>query len=158
MAITPNEISNKEFKRGFRGYDMDDVDEFLEQIVDDYEKLYKDNIILKEKIETLNERIEHYSNIESTLQNTLLLAQKAAEQAKDNSKKDADLIIRDAQETANSLIKKAQEQVAATNREYEMLKQEYNMFKSRFIGILQAQMDSLSKTEIKGDKGDISNM
>ncbi len=151
MAITPNEISNKEFKRGFRGYDMDDVDEFLEQIVDDYEKIYKENISLKEKIEMLNEKIEHYSNIESTLQNTLLLAQKAAEQAKDNSKKDAELIIRDAQETANGMIKKAEEQIALTNKEYEMLKQEYNMFKSRFIGTLQAQMDALEKAGIKGE-------
>lgn len=151
MAITPNEISNKEFKRGFRGYDMDDVDEFLEQIVDDYEKIYKENISLKEKIEMLNEKIEHYSNIESTLQNTLLLAQKAAEQAKDNSKKDAELIIRDAQETANGMVKKAEEQIALTNKEYEMLKQEYNMFKSRFIGTLQAQMDALEKAGIKGE-------
>lgn len=151
MAITPNEISNKEFKRGFRGYDMDDVDEFLEQIVDDYEKIYKENISLKEKIAMLNEKIEHYSNIESTLQNTLLLAQKAAEQAKDNSKKDAELIIRDAQETANGMIKKAEEQIALTNKEYEMLKQEYNMFKSRFIGTLQAQMDALEKAGIKGE-------
>lgn len=151
MAITPNEISNKEFKRGFRGYDMDDVDEFLEQIVDDYEKIYKENISLKEKIAMLNEKIEHYSNIESTLQNTLLLAQKAAEQAKDNSKKDAELIIRDAQETANGMVKKAEEQIALTNKEYEMLKQEYNMFKSRFIGTLQAQMDALEKAGIKGE-------
>lgn len=149
MTITPNEISNKDFKKSFRGYDMDDVDDFLEQIVEDYEKIYKDNLNLKEKIDILNDKIEHYSNIESTLQNTLLMAQKAAEQAKDSSRKDAELIIRDAQDTANSMIKNAEQQIMSINREYEILKQEYNMFKSRFMGVLQAQMESLEKAKIE---------
>ncbi|WDU84100.1 DivIVA domain-containing protein [Caloramator sp. Dgby_cultured_2] len=87
MTITPNDIANKEFKKVFRGYDADEVDEFLDQIVEEYEKIYKENLNLKEKISTLNEKIEHYANIESTLQNTLVLAQSAAEQAKENSKK-----------------------------------------------------------------------
>lgn len=152
MTITPNEISNKDFKRGFRGYDMDDVDDFLEQIVEDYEKIYKDNLNLKEKIDALNEKIGHYSNIESTLQNTLLMAQKAAEQAKDNSKRDAELIIRDAQDTANSMVKNAEQQIMNINKEYEMLKQEYNMFKSRFRGILQAQMESIEKAKVEPER------
>jgi cell division initiation protein len=147
MAITPNEISNKDFKKVFRGYDIDEVDEFLEQLVDDYEKIYKENLSLKEKINLLNEKIEHYSNIEGTLQNTLILAQTAAEQAKDNSKRDAELIIKDAQETANNIIKKAEEHVLEINKEHEMLKQNYSMFKSRFEAMLKAQLDSIGKYE-----------
>lgn len=147
MAITPNEISNKDFKKVFRGYDIDEVDEFLEQLVDDYEKIYKENLSLKEKISLLNEKIEHYSNIESTLQNTLVLAQTAAEQAKESSKRDAELIIRDAQETANNIIRKAEERVQEINKEQELLKQQYSMFKSRFEGLLKAQLDSIGKYE-----------
>ena len=147
MAITPNEISNKDFKKVFRGYDIDEVDEFLEQLVDDYEKIYKENLSLKEKISLLNEKIEHYSNIEGTLQNTLILAQTAAEQAKDNSKRDAELIIKDAQETANNIIRKAEEHVLEINKEHEMLKQQYSMFKSRFEGMLKAQLESIGKYE-----------
>jgi cell division initiation protein len=147
MAITPNEISNKDFKKVFRGYDIDEVDEFLEQLVDDYEKIYKENLSLKEKINLLNEKIEHYSNIETTLQNTLVLAQSAAEQAKDNSKRDAELIIKDAQETANSIIRKAEEHVLEINKEHELLKQTYSMFKSRFEGMLKAQLESIGKYE-----------
>lgn len=146
MPITPNEISNKDFKRVFRGFDIDEVEEFLEQVVDDYEKIYKENLSLKEKITSLNEKIEHYSNIESTLQNTLVLAQKAADQAKDNSKRDSELIIKDAQETANSIIRKAEEHVLEITKEHEMLKQQYTMFKSRFEGMLRAQLDALEKT------------
>lgn len=147
MAITPNEISNKDFKKVFRGYDIDEVDEFLEQLVDDYEKVYKENLSLKEKISLLNEKIEHYSNIEGTLQNTLVLAQTAAEQAKESSKRDAELIIRDAQETANNIIRKAEERVQEINREQELLKQQYAMFKSRFEGMLRAQLESIGKYE-----------
>lgn len=147
MAITPNEISNKDFKKVFRGYDIDEVDEFLEQLVDDYEKVYKENLSLKERINLLNEKIEHYSNIESTLQNTLVLAQSAAEQAKDNSKRDAELIIKDAQETANNIIRKAEEHVLDINKENELLKQKYLMFKSRFEGLLKAQLESIGKYE-----------
>lgn len=143
MTITPNEISNKEFKKGFRGYDIDDVDEFLEQVVEDYEKLYKENTTLKEKIVSLNDRIEHYSNLETTLQGTLVLAQTAADQAKESSKREAEIIIKNAQETANDIIRKAEERVMEINKNFDSMKQQFNMFKSRFKALLTAQIDSI---------------
>lgn len=152
MTITPNEIINKEFKRNFRGYDIDEVDEFLEQLSEDYEKLYKENLNLKEKIEALNEKLSHYVNLESTLQNTLLLAQSAADQAKESSKKEAELIIKNAQEAANELVKKAEERVLEINKEYEILKNEYNMFKSRFRALLQSELENLDKEYIIKEK------
>jgi cell division initiation protein len=148
MAITPNEISNKEFKKVFRGYDIDEVDDFLENIVEDYDKLYKENMTLKEKITALNEKIEHYSNMESTLQSTLLLAQSAADQAKENSKREAELIIKEAQETASNIIKKAEQNVSEINKEIEMLKQQFNMFKSSFKALLEAQLEAVDKADI----------
>lgn len=147
MAITPNEISNKEFKKAFRGYDIDEVDEFLDQIIEDYEKLYKECMDQKEKIVTLNEKLEQYSNIETTLQSTLLLAQGAADQAKESAKKEAELIIKNAQEQATEIINKAQQNVLQINKEYEILKKEYNMFKSRFKALLEAQLETLEKSE-----------
>ena len=107
MTITPNDINNKEFKKILRGYDPDEVDEFLEEIVDDYEKNYKENITLKEKISSLEEKLKHYEDIELTLQNTLILAQSAAEQAKDSSRKDSELILKQAQEDASKMIYEA---------------------------------------------------
>ncbi|SKA83585.1 cell division initiation protein [Caloramator quimbayensis] len=145
MSITPNEISNKEFKKAFRGYDIDDVDEFLDQILEDYEKLYKECMDQKEKISILNEKLEQYSNIETTLQSTLLLAQGAADQAKESAKKESELILKNAQEQANDIINKAQQNVLQINKEYEVLKQEYNMFKSRFKSLLEAQLRELDK-------------
>ena len=111
MTITPNDINNKEFKKVLRGYDEDEVDEFLEEIVDDYEKNYRENITLKEKISSLEEKLKHYEDIELTLQNTLILAQSAAEQAKDSSKKDSELILKQAQDDASKMIYEAKETV-----------------------------------------------
>lgn len=147
MTITPNEISNKEFKKVFRGYDIDEVDDFLDQILEDYEKLYKECMTQKEKIDSLNEKLEQYSNIETTLQSTLILAQGAADQAKEAAKKESELIIKNAQEQATDIINKAQQNVLQINKEYEILKQEYNMFKSRFKALLEAQLETLEKSE-----------
>lgn len=147
MAITPNEISNKEFKRGLRGYDVDEVEEFLEQIVEDYEKLYKDNLNLKEKIAGLNEKLSHYTNIEETLQNTLIMAQNAADSARENAKKEGELIIRNAQEQAEEIKRKAQEDVLEITKKCEMLNQEFLMFNSRFRGMLHGQLESIERAE-----------
>lgn len=148
MGITPNEISNKEFKKGFRGYDMDEVDDFLEQIVDDYEKVYKENINLKEKITSLTEKIEHYSNMESTLQSTLLLAQSAADQAREGSKKEGELIVRNAMDKAADIVRNAEKSALEMDKKIEMIKQEYNMFKSRFKALLESQIDSIDRSGI----------
>lgn len=147
MAITPNEITNKEFKKSLRGYDIDEVEEFLEQIVEDYEKLYKDNINLKEKIASLNEKLAHYTNIEETLQNTLIMAQNAADAARENAKKEGELIIKNAQEQAEEIKRKAQEDVLEITKKCEMLNQEFLAFNSRFRGMLHGQLESIERAE-----------
>lgn len=144
MGITPMEINNKEFKRSFRGYDIDDVDDFLEQIVEDYEKLYKENTALREKITSLSEKLDHYTKIEATLQNTLILAQGAADQAKSNSQKEAELIIKNANDTAQKIIDQAHTEVVRITGEYEKIKQEFQLFKSRYKTFIQTQLDLLS--------------
>lgn len=157
MPITPNDISNKEFKKVLRGYDIDDVDEFLEEVVEEYEKVYRENITLKEKLGSLSDKIEHYKNIESTLQSTLLLAQTAADQAKENAKKDADLLLKDTQEQANEMVRKAKEDVIEVNKQYEMMKQEFTMFKSRFKSLIQAQLEAIDKSEFDNASGSATN-
>jgi cell division initiation protein len=148
MNITPNEISNKDFKKVFRGYDMDEVDEFLDQLVEDYEKLFKENINLKENIRVIEEKIEHYSNIETTLQNTLLLAQTTADQVKENSKRELELHIKETNEQASNIIKEAEAKTTEINKEYEKIKQDFHTFKTRFTALLEAQILSMSNTDI----------
>lgn len=147
MGITPMEINNKEFKRAFRGYDIDEVDDFLDQVVEDYEKLYKENGALREKLNSLTEKLEHYTKIEATLQNTLVLAQGAADQAKSNSLKEAELIIKNSNDTAQKIIDQAHTEVVRITGEYEKIKQEFQLFKTKYKNFIQTQLDLLSEID-----------
>ena len=147
MKITPVDITNKEFRKMLRGYDPEEVDEFLDQIVEDYEELFKENSLLKEKINAMNEKIEHYSKIESTIQNTLLLAQNAAEQAKVSSQKEADMVIKHANDSAKKILDKAHTDVVSITQEYDRLKQEFVKFRAKFRNFITVQMDTFEDLE-----------
>lgn len=85
--LTPIDIHNKEFKKSFRGYSENDVDDFLDQVVNDYEKLYRDNEQLRAKIARSEKDVEQYKKLEKNLQDTLLVAQRTAEEVTSAAKK-----------------------------------------------------------------------
>ena len=101
--LTPLDIQNKEFRRRLRGYCENEVDEFLDQILEDYEMLYRQNASLKDEVSRLKEETDRYQNLEETLRNTLVLAQKAADETRANAQKEADLIRAEAQAKARAL-------------------------------------------------------
>lgn len=147
MKITPMDISNKEFKKGLRGYNPEEVDEFLDEIVDNYEELYKDNALLKEKVSALSEKIEHYGKIENTIQNTLLLAQNAAEQARSSAKKESDLLVKNANDTAQKILDKAHADVVQINDEFDRIKQEFIKFRAKFRNFMNTQLETFDDLE-----------
>ena len=147
MKLTPMDINNKEFKRGIRGYNPDEVDEFLDEVVENYEELYKENSRLKESITRLKDKVEHYERLEATIQNTLLLAQNAAEQAKETSQKEADLIVNNANETAQKILDKAHNDVIGINDEYERVKEEFIKFRAKFRGFMNTQLQTFYELE-----------
>lgn len=147
MKLTPMDISNKEFKKVLRGYDSEAVDEFVDKIVEDYDVLFKENCILKEKMSVMDDKIDHYSNIESTIQNTLVLAQNAAEQAKEGAQKEADMIVRSANETAQKILDKAHDDVIRVNDEYERLKQDFIRFRVKFRSFMNVQLETFDDLE-----------
>ncbi len=147
MKLTPMDINNKEFKRGLRGYIPDEVDEFLDEVVDNYEELYKENSKLKEKLEILEEQIEHYAKIESTIQNTLVLAQNAADQAKESAQKEAELIVKNANETAQRIVDKAHNDVIQINDEFDRVKQEFIKFRAKFRNFMNTQLETFDDLE-----------
>lgn len=147
MKLTPMDISNKEFKKGFRGYDIEEVDEFMNEIIDNYEEIYKENSKLKESLSRVNEKLEHYIKIENTIQNTLLLAQNAAEQAREASQKEAEVILKDANESAKRILDKAHNDVVSINDEYEKVKQEFIKFRAKFRNFMNAQTETFDELE-----------
>lgn len=147
MRITAMDITNKEFKKGLRGYSTEEVDEFLDKIAEDYEALYKENSSMKEKTTALNEKIDHYSKMETTIQNTLLLAQNAAEQSKSTAQKEADLIIKSANEAAQRILDKAQNDVSKITDDYDKLKQEFLKFRAKFKNFMNTQVEMFDLLE-----------
>ncbi|PRR82936.1 DivIVA domain-containing protein [Clostridium vincentii] len=147
MKLTPMDINNKEFKKALRGYSPEEVDEFLDEIVDNYEELYKDNAKLKEKLTVATDKIEQYIKIENTIQNTLVLAQNAAEQAKSSSQKEAELIIRSANETAQRILDKGHNDVIQINSEFDKTKQEFIKFRAKYRNFVNTQLETFNDLE-----------
>lgn len=145
--LTPLEIHNKEFKRSFRGYNEDEVDEFLDKVIKDYETLYRENIELKEAIERLNSKLEHYQHMETTLHSTLVIAQETAEEVKLNAKKETELIIKEAEIRAQKLVEEAIAKVRKLTGEAEELQKQSQIFRTRLRTLLQAQMEMLNNAE-----------
>lgn len=143
--ITPLDIQNKEFKRSFRGYSPKEVDIFLDNINNDYEKLYRENIELKDKISMLTDQIRQYNNLEETLKSTLVLAQSTADDVTGSARKKAELVIEEAELHAQGLIRNAMEEVKDINMEYDSLHREMFLFKTKYKSFMQAQLMSLEE-------------
>jgi len=143
MALTPMEIHNKDFPRKFRGYDPDDVDQFLDMIVEDFEKLYKENIDIKEKYRLAKEKLDTYRAIEETLKETLVTAQKTAEDVVSNSQKKAELILREAESEAFKLMQQGKESLLEVRKEQEESQKQLDVFRIRFKKLLEAEIELL---------------
>ena len=107
MPLSPLDIHNKEFTRGFRGYAEDEVNEFLDQIIKDYEIILREKKELEDRIKTMTEQMKHYNNLEETLQKSIVIAQEAAEEVRRNSQKEAKLIVKEAEKNADRIINEA---------------------------------------------------
>ena len=147
MKLTPMDINNKEFKKVLRGYNPEEVDEFLDEIVESYEELFKEKSKLEEKLTAANEQISHYSKIENTIQNTLLLAQNAADSAKETAQRESDLMIKNANETAQKILDRANNDIVAINDEYEKTKQEYIKFRAKYKNFVKTQLETFEELE-----------
>lgn len=147
--ITPLEIQNIEFKKSLRGYKEDDVDEFLDKVMVDFERLYNENSELKEKLEEMNNNIGKYKNIEETLKRTLIVAQNAADELRSNSMKEAELVIQEAKQKIRDMNADANREIKKLQIEYEEVRKEMQIFKTRFKTLLEAQLELVLNNNIE---------
>lgn len=145
MALTPLDIHNKEFTRGFRGYDEDEVNDFLNQIIKDYEMILSENAKLKEEIATVQDRLNHFANIEESLSKTIIVAQEAADEVKGNAKKEALLIVKEAEKNADRIIGDSLAKSRKVAHEMEELRKQASIYRTRFRMLLEAQIDMLKE-------------
>ncbi|GGD70864.1 DivIVA domain-containing protein [Paenibacillus nasutitermitis] len=144
MPLTPLDIHNKEFGRRLRGYDEDEVNEFLDQVIKDYEALIRENKEMQNQSLSLQEKLNHFSNIEETLSKTIIVAQEAADEVKSNSKKEAQLIVKEAEKNADRIINEALSKSRKVSLEVEELKKQASIYRARFRSLVEAQLELLS--------------
>lgn len=144
MPLSPLDIHNKEFTRGFRGYSEDEVNEFLDQIIKDYEIILREKRELEDRIKTMSEQMTHYNNLEETLNKSIVVAQEAAEEVRRNSQKEAKLIVKEAEKNADRIINEAMTKARKVTIEIDELKKQSKVFRNRFKMLVEAQLDLLN--------------
>lgn len=150
--ITPIEIENKEFKKGIRGYNQDEVDEFLDIIKEDYETIYRENLDLKDKLSIYKDQINKYENIEDTLKATLITAQSAAEDTCTAANRKAKVIVEEADLKARQIIEQANNQVIEIRKEHDTLVKEFRVFGNKFRSLLQDQVKIVDQMFLEIDE------
>lgn len=144
--ITPLDIENKIFSRQIvNGYSTEEVHEFMNSLLKDYEKIYKENIEYKDKIAVLNQGIQHYKSIEETLQNALIVAQGTAETVKQNAKAEADNIVKEAEINAIKSVDEINQRVVEKQLQLDEAKKQFDIYKAKMEALLISQLEILKE-------------
>ena len=150
--ITPLDIDNKKFaKQMVNGYNVEEVDDFLDELTIDYSKNYKEVTELRAKVEELNNSLVQYKTIESTLQNTLVMAQSTAEEVKNVAKQKADQIIEEAKANAQKQVDELNNEIIMKEKELDDVKKQFDIYKAKMESLLISQLELLKEVN-KGEE------
>ncbi len=147
MKLTPLDIHHKEFGHSLRGYNEEQVDQFLDEVADEFERLFKENIDQAEKLEAANERVRGYQAMEATLNNTMVAAQQSAEAIVAKAGVESDTMLRDAELKSKELIHNALQKRQAVANELVRIKQAEEDFRARYRTLLESQLGSISEVD-----------
>ncbi|MGB6371233.1 MAG: DivIVA domain-containing protein [Atribacterota bacterium] len=149
MRITPMDIEQQEFSKSFRGYNEEEVDDFLDKIVKDYEELINENVRLNEEIERMQEKLKEFSEIEETLRSALLNAQKSAEEMKGRVESEAKIIIEKAELEAKALKQQVFQREDLVKNEINNLRRYKFTFKEKFKSMLNLYLKMIENEEFE---------
>ena len=146
--LTPQDIQSKEFTKAvFGGYDMAAVDDFLEELTENYSTLYKDNAVLKGKLKVLVEKVEEYRSTEDAMRMALLTAHKMSDDMVEETKKKCDEMISSASQDAEKTRESLAAQFQQENRKLEEAKAQTAAFVKASKHVLEQYVEFLSKLE-----------
>ena len=143
MRITPLDIQQKQFATKFRGFDMEEVDSFLELIREEMEELLRENANLREESKRFEKQLKEYKNMEGTLRDTLIGTQQMVEEYRNNSTKEAALIKKEAEMQSEEMLRKAQEKVVQIHEDITDLKGIRRHFKEELKRLIESHMSML---------------
>jgi cell division initiation protein len=143
------DIEQQEFTRSFRGYNEEEVDDFLDKIVKDYEELINENVRLNEEIERMHEKLKEFSEIEETLRSALLNAQKSAEDMKGRVESEAKIIIEKAEMEAKALKQQVLQKEDLLKNGIDNLRRYKFTFKEKFKSMLNLYLKMIESEEFE---------
>jgi len=144
--LTPLDIENKRFsKQMMNGYNVEEVDDFLDEIGADYAKKCRDYQEKEKELDNLKKEIEKYKSLESTLQNTLVMAQSTAEEVKNVAKKQADQLLSEAKSSAEREVIDLEQKVSLKKREFESLQKQFDIYKAKMESLLISQLELIKE-------------
>ncbi len=147
MRLTPLDIRKQEFKRGMRGLDADEVQAFLATVADEYEAVINDNKALRERLLELDDKVQEYRNMEKTLRDTLLTAERVTVEAKENARREADLIVKEAQIEAEKAGRDVRTAAMKLRQDIQTLKQQKEGYLSRLRVLIESHMKFVETAE-----------
>ncbi|HPI37246.1 MAG TPA: DivIVA domain-containing protein [Ignavibacteriaceae bacterium] len=139
MRISPLSIKRQEFNKSFRGFDKDEVEDFLERLSNDVEEIQNENDSLKKQIEEANGQLTEFKRIEKNLQETLLKAQENSAKSFESAKKQANLLIKEAEIKAEQIIEKSREEADDVRSSIIKLREERDLIIARLKAIIDTQ-------------------
>jgi len=151
MKLTPLDIHHKEFRHSLRGYSEEEVDQFLDDVADEFERLFKENIDLSEKLEAAQTTLRQFQEQEQTIRNTMIAAQRSAEDIMAKARDEATSVLRDAEVKAKEIIHNALTQKQKVQNELVRIKQAEEEFRGKFRQLLEGHTRSLAEIALPED-------
>src|ERR687893_1716624 len=159
MPIRPIDVRHKEFKNSFRGYDANQVDDFLDAVADEFERAYSDNSRMREEISGLRERLQQFEELEGSIRAALVHAEQAAEDLRRSSareaedlrqsaSREADFTIREAKARAHQMLADSSARVERIQESYEAMQEAKRNFANDFRHLLKTYMEMMENMEI----------
>ncbi len=159
MPIRPIDIRRKEFKNGFRGYDANQVDDFLDAVADEFERTYTENQRMREEVSSLRDRLQQFEDLEGSIRAALVHAEQAsndlrraanqeAENVRQNAQREADFTIREAQTRSHQMLADSAARIERVQDSYEALQEAKRSFANDFRHLLKTYMDMMENMEV----------
>jgi cell division initiation protein len=151
IKITPLDIQQKRFHIGFRGYDRTEVEMFLDLVRDEMESLVREVTELREFRETYEQRLRELTEKEENVKNTMLMTQKLIDELKDGAKKEAALIVKDAEVRSHQIADKGQQEKFQLESEVQELKRRKHLFLQDMKKVIQMHLEMANFEEAGGE-------
>ncbi len=163
MPIKPLDIRRKEFRNGFRGYDANQVDDFLDTLADEFERNYNENQSMRQEVSGLRDRLQQFEDLEGSIRAALVHAERAAndlrrsanqeaEDVRQGARREAELTIRDAQARSHQMLADSSSQIERVQESYGALQESKKRFANDFRHLLKTYMKSMENMEVSSTR------